>query len=123
MHRQSTLEKWRARIAECAELGFTPREYCEACELSLALFLRWRRRLSETAAAVSAPGGDCGLELVEVCLPRGDACVPSPAEASSSSDSGAWLERGGWRIRLSRGFDAASLAGAVSALRGEAPGC
>ncbi len=106
MHRISTLENWRARIAECAELGFTPREYCEACELSLALFLRWRRRLSETAAAVSAPGGDCGLELVEVCLPRGDACVPSPAEASSSSDSGVFLEHGSWRILLPRGFDA-----------------
>jgi hypothetical protein len=57
MHRQSTLEKWRARIAECAELGFTPREYCEACELSLALFLRWCRWLSE-AAAVPARSAD-----------------------------------------------------------------
>ena len=60
-------------------MGFTPREYCKVCELDLALFLRWRRRLLESA------------------------------EASSSSDSGVFLERGGWRIRLSRELDATSL--------------
>ena len=122
MHRKSTLEKWRARIAECDECGFTPREYCELCELSLAQFLRWRRRLSELATVSQARGGS-EVELVEVCLPCAVSCVPAPAEASAPSDSGVCLERGGWRIRLSRGFDAASLAAALSALRGEVPGC
>jgi transposase len=105
---------WRERIADWSRSGETITEYCERRGLSRWSFYDWKRKL-KTRAGVSSPF--VPVDVVNRSAER--RAVPS--STTSATGGGVEVVLGcGRRLRLERGFDAATLTAAVAALEGRA---
>ena len=110
--------RWRELITRQSESGLSPPEFCRANDLKVHQFYAWRRELelrdNPQRKVGSAP------KAVQSIAPQ---FLPVQLLPSSSNGSPAieLVLRETWRIAVSPGFDAATLARVLSVL--ESRGC
>lgn len=109
---QGKLERraeWRQVVAEAEHAGFSIREFCKQRQLNETQFYRWRRllRCESHASKAGTPAAEARFVLV-----RPEAEQPAESMAAALE---LVLDRG-WRLRIARGADEATLRSVLAAL-------
>lgn len=106
-------EHWSAIVARAEASGIPIRQFCEKHDINEGQFYHWRHRL-ELEAAKSQSNSSAGPEFVLVePTPETQPEVTTESEAAALELA---LDRG-WRLRIPRGVDEATLRAVLSALR------
>ena len=103
-------ERWAHIVSEAEASGLPIREYCRRHDVHEGLFYHWRHRL-ELEGRKSKPKTEPGFVLVRAV-----------GEVGPETETGALelvLDRG-WRLRIPRGVDEASLRTVLSSLAARA---
>lgn len=95
-------QRWRAILAEQGRSGLGVAAFCRQRSIPASSFFGWRRKLGRA-------GADAAPEFARVKV------VPEPVGCAGSIDV---CLRGGRRLRVRRGFDAALLAEVIGVLEG-----
>lgn len=111
-HREGTRGWWRERIERWECSGQSIAAFCRENGIGEKRFYRWRKRLSKEVVQTDSH------RLVPVQVK-----APSSVGESVIRSAGAFagveiVAPSGYRLRLDRGFDSATLANALSVLEG-----
>jgi len=94
---------WRALVEEAGESGQRPSQFCQARGVDLTRFYYWRQVFARQGA-----GEDSEAHFALVKRGRG-------GQEAGAGDLELWVDRG-WRLRIPRGVDEATLRAVLGAL-------
>ncbi|MGO8746084.1 MAG: IS66 family insertion sequence element accessory protein TnpA [Thermoguttaceae bacterium] len=98
--------EWRGILAEAEESRLSVRQFCQQRHVGEAMFYRWRRRLRDEPPAGSS-SSEARFVLVRPAAKEEVESKTAPIELV--------LDRG-WRLRIARGADEATLRVVLAAL-------
>jgi len=106
-------ERWSGIVARAEASGMSIRQFCEQNDVNEGQFYHWRHRLElESGKRQSKLSAGSEFLLVQPA-PK---APPEPATGSESAALELALDRG-WRLRIPRGVDEATLRAVLAALR------
>ena len=107
---------WRETVDAWRRSGKPVKRFCAERGVARSAFYRWRKRLSE---AGDAPVAARPARFAPVRLRSRECVTLSWGELGAPGSAGVEIVTpGGYRVRLQRGFDQASLGAAIAVLEG-----
>jgi transposase-like protein len=106
-------ERWSSIVEQAESSGLSIREFCQQHEVNEGQFYHWRHRLElESGKRQAKPSARSEFVLVQP-VPKAQPETPAGSEAAALELA---LDRG-WRLRIPRGVDEATLRAVLAALR------
>jgi transposase-like protein len=106
-------ERWSGIIERAEASGMSIRQFCEKHDVDEGQFYHWRHRLElEAAKSESTSSAASGFVLVQPAPET----RPEVTERTEAAALELALDRG-WRLRIPRGVDEATLRAVLAALR------